>query len=154
MSGEPITAAGLEALEAELAELEGPRMQDLARKINSARAEGDLSENAEYHALKEEQGLVHSKILRLQERLRNAVVVEAQAAGDVVAFGVPFEVTLPNGQTKLWTIVGATEADIAAGRVSAESPVAKALLGAAVGATVEVAAPRGTQTYAVVRVVG
>lgn len=153
MSGEPITAEGLEALKAELAELEGPRMQDLARKINAARAEGDLSENAEYHALKEEQGLVHSKILRLQERLRNAVVVEA-AAGDVVSFGVPFEVTLPNGQTKVWTIVGATEADVSAGKVSAESPVAKALLGTAAGSTVEVAAPRGTQAYAVVRIVG
>lgn len=147
--GEPITAQGLEELKAELAALEGPRMQDLAKKINAARAEGDLSENAEYHALKEEQGLVHSKILRLQERLRSAVVVEASTSSDEVGFGSTVVVTMPNGKDKQFTIVGATEADTANGKLSAESPVAKALLGAKVGQTVQVETPKGAVDYAV-----
>ena len=146
--GEPITAKGLEELKAELAELEGPRMQDLARKINSARAEGDLSENAEYHALKEEQGLVHSKILRLQERLRSAVVVEASTSTDEVAFGSTVVVEGPRGE-QTFTIVGATEADARSGKLSAESPVAKALMGAKPGSVVQVQTPKGAQDFKV-----
>ena len=76
MPGEAITAEGLTNLKAEIADLEGPVRAALAVKIKAAREEGDLSENAEYHALKEEQGHLETKILRLTERLRNAVVVE------------------------------------------------------------------------------
>jgi transcription elongation factor GreA len=123
-------------------------MQDLARKISAARAEGDLSENAEYHALKDEQGHVHSKILRLQERLRNAVVVEAPAATDEVAFGGSVEVTDEStGKRVRWTLVGATEADVKTGKLSAESPVARALLGRKPGEAVQVQTPGGARTY-------
>ena len=87
-SGEPITAAGIEELKAELAELEGPRRQEMARRIKAARDEGDLKENAEYHTAKEDQAHMETRIKRLQERLQNAVVVEVDASsGDVFAFG-------------------------------------------------------------------
>ncbi len=149
IDGEPITAEGLQALKDELADLEGPRMQDLAKLINAARMEGDLSENAEYHALKDEQGLVQTKILRLKERLRNAVVVEVKAAGDVVTFGVPVTVKDEGGRSVTWTIVGPTEADIKSGKLSAESPVAQALLNTKVGQTVAVKTPKGDRPYTV-----
>lgn len=148
--GQAITPAGLAALEAELAELEGPVRHELSRKIKVAREEGDLSENAEYQALKNEQGLLETKIRRLRDRLRDAVVVEADADTGVVAFGSTVTVTdLGSGREQTFTIVGPTEADPRAGRLSAESPVARALVGAAPGQTVEVTTPGGVRAWRV-----
>jgi transcription elongation factor GreA len=145
-----ITREGLAALEAEIAELEGPVRVALAKKINAARAEGDLSENAEYHALKNEQAHLETKIARLRQRRQLAVVVEVDAASNVVAFGGTVRVTdLEAGREQTFTIVGPTEADLKTGRLSAESPVAKALLGAAPGDEVEVDTPRGTRRWRV-----
>jgi transcription elongation factor GreA len=142
--GEPITAEGLEALRAELAQLEGDGRREIAARIQAARELGDLSENAEYHIAKEDQAHHETKILRLQDRLRNAVVVEGDVAAGVVTFGVP--VTVRDevaGRTVTWTIVGPTEADVASGKLSAESPIAVALIGAGPGQTVEAKTPKG-----------
>jgi transcription elongation factor GreA len=150
MSDGAITAEGLAALKAQLAELEGPVRAELAKKIKAAREEGDLSENAEYHALKEEQGHLETKILRLQERLRSAVVVEADQEADVVAFGSTVRVTdLESGREQTYTLVGPTEADLKTGRLSAESPVAQALIGARPGDVVQVESPRGAREWRV-----
>lgn len=149
-SGEAITAEGLAALKAEIADLEGPVRAALAKKIKAAREEGDLSENAEYHALKEEQGHLETKILRLNERLRNAVVVEATADATVVTFGSTVRVTdLESEREQQFTLVGPTEADLKAGKLSSESPVARALMGAAPGDVVEVESPRGARRWRV-----
>jgi transcription elongation factor GreA len=146
-AGEPITAEGLEALKGDLERLEGEGRRDMAARILAARELGDLSENAEYHIAKEDQAHLETKILRLRERLRNAVVVETKAGGGgVVAFGSTVEVfDEATGSTQQWTIVGSTEADASAGRLSAESPVARALTGHAPGETVKVTTPRGAR---------
>ena len=152
--GEPITAAGIEDLRAELAELEGPARQQMAARIKVAREEGDLKENAEYHTAKEDQAHMETRIKRLQERLRNAVVVEVEAGGDAFAFGRSAEVLdESSGQANVWTLVGSTEADLSQGRLSAESPIGKALMDAQVGATVEVETPRGVKAFKVLKLV-
>ena len=150
-----ITAAGLAALNAEITELEGPVRVALAKKIKAAREEGDLSENAEYHALKEEQAHLETRIARLRGRREYAVVVEADAGTGVVAFGTTVRVTdVEAGREQTFTIVGATEADLKTGKLSAESPVARALLGAAPGDEVEVSTPGGTRRWRVDELVG
>ncbi len=151
--GEAITAEGLEALKAELHELETTSRQAIAKRISFAREMGDLKENAEYHIAKEDQGHLETKILRLQERLRNAVVVEPAGGGDEVGFGST--VTVRDETTEreaTYTIVGPTEADAATGRLSAESPVAEALMGAKVGSTIEVQTPRGARPMVVLEI--
>jgi transcription elongation factor GreA len=154
-SGEPITAAGIEELKAELEQLEGPARQEMARRIKVAREEGDLKENAEYHVAKEDQAHMETRIKRLQERLHNAVVVEVDAgAGDVFAFGLTAEVLDESkGETNAWTLVGSTEANLAEGRLSAESPIGRALMDTGVGATVEVETPRGKRAFKVLKLV-
>ena len=150
--GEPITAEGLEALKAELAQLEGDARREIARRIQVARELGDLSENAEYHIAKEDQAHLETKIKRLAEGLRNARVVEAPVDSDVVAFGTTVTVAdEESGREATWTLVGPTEADVSAGKLSAESPVAKALMGRRAGDEVEVHTPRGVRRQRVVR---
>ena len=154
-NGEPITAAGIEDLKAELAQLEGPARQEMAARIKVAREEGDLKENAEYHVAKEDQAHMETRIKRLQERLHNAVVVEVDAgAADSFAFGLSAEVLDEQSEkTNVWTLVGSTEANLAEGRLSAESPIGKALMNAKVGASVKVETPRGTKAFKVIKLV-
>jgi transcription elongation factor GreA len=143
-----ITPAGLEALEAELEQLQTVERQAMAARILAARDLGDLKENAEYHIAKEDQAHLETKIKRLRERLRNAVVVEANAHNATFAFGRTAEVLdEDSGKVHTWTIVGPTEADLAQGKLSSESPVANALLGRAVGDAVEVQTPGGPRKY-------
>jgi len=151
--GEPITAAGIEELRAELAHLEGPARHEMAARIKVARELGDLKENADYHIAKEDQAHMETRIKRLQERLRNAVVVEVdESAADVFAFGRTAEVLDESkGESNEWTLVGSTEADLASGRLSAESPIGRALLDAKVGATVMVETPRGERAFKVLK---
>jgi transcription elongation factor GreA len=152
--GEPITEQGLAELKAELAELETTARREIAQRILTARGHGDLSENGEYHAAKEDQALLETKISRLRQRLRSAVVVEAATEGDVFSFARPAEVRDEDtGELNTWTIVGATEADRSQGKLSAESPIAKALLDHAVGETVEVPTPKGVRRLTIVRLV-
>jgi transcription elongation factor GreA len=139
--GEPITAAGIEDLKAELEQLEGPARLEMAARIKVAREEGDLKENAEYHVAKEDQAHLETRIKRLQERLHNAVVVEVDAADEA------------NGKTNIWTLVGSTEANLSEGRLSAESPIGRALMNAKVGVTVKVETPRGERAFKVLKLV-
>jgi len=153
--GEPITAQGLEDLRTELADLEGPRREAMAARIKVAREEGDLKENAEYHVAKEDQAHLETRIKRLRERLHNAVVVEADgAAADAFSFGLTAEVLDEStGSVNTWTLVGSTEADLAAGRLSAESPIGRALRNAELGRRVEVETPNGVRTFVVQKLV-
>jgi transcription elongation factor GreA len=150
--GEAITAEGLESLKAELARLEGDARRDIAKRIQAARELGDLKENAEYHIAKEDQAHLETKIARLVERLRNAVVVEAAAGSDVVGFGSTVTVAdEESGREATYTLVGPTEANLAAGKLSSESPVAKALMGRRAGDEIQVHTPRGVRRQRVVR---
>jgi transcription elongation factor GreA len=152
--GEPITEAGLAALRAEIGELETVGRREIAARILTARGHGDLKENAEYHAAKEDQAHLETRILRLRQRWRNAVVVDvAQDAGMAFSFGRSAEVRdEETGELHVWTIVGATEADREQGKLSAEAPVGKALLDQPAGATVEVPTPRGTRRLKIERI--
>jgi transcription elongation factor GreA len=147
---EPITASGIEALRAELEELEGAGRREMAKRIRAARELGDLKENAEYHIAKDEQAHLETRIKRLRERLANAVVTEADTSASVFAFGRTAEVKdVTSGQTNTWTLVGATEADLKEGKLSAESPVGRALRDAPVGEDVSFETPGGVKTYRV-----
>ena len=149
---EQITAEGLVALRAEIQQLETEGRAAMALRIKAARELGDLKENAEYHIAKEDQAHLETKIARLNERLRNARVVKALVQSDVVVFGSTVTVAdEESGREATWTLVGPTEADIGAGKLSAESPVAKALMGRKPGDAVEVHTPRGVRRQRVVR---
>lgn len=153
-AAEPITAEGLRKLEAELEELQTTARRAIAERIRAARELGDLKENAEYHIAKEDQALLETKILRLRRRLSAAVIVEPDADGAELSFGRTAEVFDETaGATHTWTIVGAAEASIAEGKLSSESPVAKALLGRAVGDSVSVETPGGVRTYRIQRLI-
>lgn len=153
--GEPITEAGLAALKAEIAELESVGRREIAARILTARGHGDLKENAEYHAAKEDQAHLETRIRRLRRRWRNAVVVDvAEGPGVAFSFGRSAEVRDEDtGEVHTWTIVGTAEADIAQRKLSAESPVAKALLNRAPGDTVEVPTPRGKRRLTIERII-
>jgi transcription elongation factor GreA len=147
---EAITRDGVAALEREIEELEGPRRTEMAARIKAARELGDLKENAEYHIAKEDQAHLETRIKRLRERLKNAVIVDVDDGDDAFAFGRTAEVLDEgSGAVNTWTLVGSTEADLTAGRLSAESPIGRALRDARLGAPVEVETPKGTRTFVV-----
>jgi len=139
-----LTQAQKDALEAELDELQGPRRAAAIEAIATARSFGDLSENFEYHAAKNEQGLLEARIAKLRERLGNAVVVEHDT-DDHVGPGSIVEVADEQGETMEVTISSV-------GGVSTDSPLGSALLGATVGAVVDVHAPRGSWKARVVSI--
>jgi transcription elongation factor GreA len=148
-----MTPEGYQALKAELAELEGPARREIAERIKTAREWGDLKENAEYHDAKNDQAFLETRIKRLAARLRNAEVVERGAGDGGVQVGS--HVSLrdeASGRTVSYQLVGATEADVAAGRLSVESPLAQAALGRREGDVLVVRAPRGEMRYTVVAV--
>lgn len=152
--GYAITQEGLDALRAELEQLETVARSEIAARIKTAREWGDLKENGEYHSAKEDQAHLETRIKRLQERLRGAKVVEANAGpSGVVAFGSTVEVRdEQSGRVSTYTLVGAAEASAKDGRLSIESPVAEALLGARAGDAVTVTTPSGARVFHVVRV--
>ena len=124
------------------------------RAIKAARELGDLSENAEYHIAKNDQAHLETKIKRLRGKLKGAVVVEADTDADVFAFGRTAEVIDEAAErVETWTLVGSTEANLAEGRLSAESPVGRALMDTPAGEAVEVETPRGVKSYRVQRLV-
>ncbi len=145
--GELLTRAAHERLVAELAELEGPKRQEAVEAIATARAHGDLSENFEYHAAKNEQGLLEARIRVLRHRLHNASIVDekAAAASGVVTVGSRVELEREDGERLEVEITGH-------GGVSADSPVGRALLGKAPGDEIVVDAPRGRWRARVVSV--
>jgi transcription elongation factor GreA len=150
----PMTAGGYTALDEELKRLKTLERPAVIAAIGEARAHGDLSENAEYHAAKEDQAHLETRILRLRQRWRNAVVVDVEdGPGVVFSFGRSAEVLdEETGEVHVWSIVGGAEADREQGKLSAEAPVGKALLGHPAGATVEVPTPRGSRRLTIKRV--
>jgi transcription elongation factor GreA len=139
-----------ERLLAELDELTRVKRREVVERIKTAREHGDLKENAEYHAAREEQSFLEGRVQALEDRLRRAVVVDETATGRVL---IGSKVTVEVGGEELaYTIVGSTEADPAAGRLSSVSPVGAALIGATAGKEVDVKTPRGSVRYRVVSV--
>ena len=147
VEGERLTAKQADALREELAGLEGPRREEIVAAIKKAREFGDLSENFEYHAAKNEQGLLEARIRTLRARLDGAEIVE-QASGDTVGIGSVIDVEDDAGQTMTVEI----SAVGGAGTVSPTSPLGSALLGHTVGETVDVQAPRGAWRATVKRI--
>ncbi len=145
---EQLTRAQREQLEAELAELEGPRRKEIIEAIAVARAHGDLSENFEYHSAKNEQGLLERRITILRSRLQNAVEIDedAAAASNVVMVGSHVEIERDADGEKMTVEISSV------GGVSPESPVGRAVLGKAVGDKIVVEAPRGRWTGRVVSI--
>jgi len=149
-----MTAAGYGRLEDEIRRLKVVERPAVIQAISEARAHGDLSENAEYHAAKERQAWIEGQILELEDKFSRAEVIDvARLAGDTVKFGAT--VTLIDEDTeqkKTWQIVGDFEADVKSGKISISSPIARALIGKKKGDSVEVTAPGGARTYAIGRV--
>jgi transcription elongation factor GreA len=154
-NGEPITEQGIADLRAEIEQLEGPGRTEMAARIKTARELGDLKENAEYHIAKEDQAHLETRIKRLRERLRTAVVVVVDGSDERFAFGRTAEVLdQASGAVNTWTLVGSTEASLAEGRLSAESPIGRALLDAEPGKPVEVETPKGARIFVVQKLLG
>jgi transcription elongation factor GreA len=149
--GNQITQEGLAALEAELHHLENDARREMAERLRTARAWGDLKENSEYHDAKNAQAHLETKILRLRELRRNAVVVEPGAADGRVGLGTAVTVRdLESGRQTVHTLVSAAESDPAGGRLSIDSPLGRALAGARVGDQIAFDAPRGRRRLEIV----
>jgi transcription elongation factor GreA len=152
MDGTEMTAEGRDALQAEINRLETEERSRMAEQIKVARSWGDLSENAEYHAAKEAQAHLETRIAVLRERLVNAVVVE-RATGEEVGFGSTVDVRdEETGTERAYTLVAALESAPAEGRISVESPIAGALRGRRAGDIAEVKTPRGVRRLRIVAV--
>ena len=150
----PMTLGGYQKLEEDLRRLKNEERPAVIQAIAEARAHGDLSENAEYHAAKERQGWIESQILDLEDKYTRAEVIDvSKLDGKSVKFGAV--VTLIDEDTeeeKVWQIVGDLEADVKERRISISSPIARALIGKAEGDTVEVTAPGGAKSYEISKV--
>ncbi len=150
-----MTARGAELLRHELRRLRGEERPRVIRAIAEARGHGDLSENAEFHAAREQQGFIEGRIKEIEARLSNAEIIDVAqlpATGRVV-FGATVELAdAHSGAAVTYQIVGEDEADISAGRISIRSPIARALIGKVQGDVVDVSAPGKTRSYEVVSV--
>lgn len=149
-----MTTSGHARLEAELKQLKSVDRPDVIRAISEAREHGDLSENAEYHAAKERQGFIESRVMEIEDLLGRAQVIDvSKLNGDTIKFGAT--VTLVDEDTdeeKRYQIVGDHEADVKEGRVSISSPISRALIGKTVGDSVEVNTPGGGRAYEILKV--
>ncbi len=142
-----VTQEGLAKLKAELHELKTVRKREVANRIEKAKDLGDLSENAEYADAKDEMSFIDGRMIELEDTINRAKIIEAGGT-DVVNIGCTVEIE-GGGQKKTYTIMGSSEADPAAGRISNETPLARALLGKKVGDTIEVRLPSGAMTYTI-----
>jgi transcription elongation factor GreA len=148
----PMLAEGYEKLTADLKalRLERPKIVDA---IEEARAHGDLSENAEYHAAKERQGQVEAQIGDIEDRVSRAQIIDpASLSGDKVVFGATITVVDEDEKTHRYQIVGQTESDAKVGRISYDSPLGRALIGRQVGDEVEVTVPSGDRVYLIEKI--
>ena len=155
MSKVPITARGVEKLRAELRRLKTEDRPRIVQSIAEARAHGDLKENAEYHAAKEQQGFAEGRIKEIEAKLSNAQVIDVTAFGATgrVVFGATVDLEAEeDGRQVTYKIVGEDEADISAGMISVGSPIARAMIGREEGDVVVVAAPGGEVSYEIVAV--
>ncbi|MBK7250541.1 MAG: transcription elongation factor GreA [Gammaproteobacteria bacterium] len=149
MKRTPMTLRGAEQLRTELRRLKSEDRPRVIKAIAEARGHGDLSENAEYHAAREQQGFIEGRIGELETKLSNAEIIDTARLPDTgrVVFGTTVELVDEEGARRTVTIVGEDEADVRTGRVSITSPIARALVGRSEGDVVEVAAPGGPRSY-------
>jgi transcription elongation factor GreA len=155
MKRTPITLTGAEVLRAELKRLKTEARPAVIRQIAEARGHGDLSENAEYHAAREQQGFIEGRIGEIERKLGNAEVIDPStiSSNGKVVFGATVELEDQEGGARVvYQIVGEDEADIRAGRISVTSPIARALIGKSEGDVVDVTAPGGVHSYEIVAV--
>ncbi|HWD28896.1 MAG TPA: transcription elongation factor GreA [Rhizomicrobium sp.] len=150
----PMTAAGFKSLEDEINQLKTVDRHEIIKAIAEARAHGDLSENAEYHAAKERQSFIEGRVMELEDQIGRAEVIDvSKLTGSTVKFGAT--VTMEDedsGEKKKYQIVGDVESDVKHGRISLSSPIARALIGKGKGDTVEVSAPGGSHSYEILKV--
>ncbi len=155
MKRSPITVQGAERLRAELKRLKSEDRPAVIRAIAEARGHGDLSENAEYHAAREQQGFIEGRIGEIESKLGNCELIDVKslAQDGRVVFGVTVDLeSQADGAKVTYQIVGADEADIRLGLIAVTSPIARALVGKFEGDVVDVAAPGGTRSYEIVAV--
>ncbi len=146
-----LTPEGAAKLKAELAELTGPRREELAQRLRAAIQMGDLSENADYHKAKEDQGFLEGRIQEIEAVLRTALIVE-KTRSDVVAVGSRVTVQEDNYDPETYYVVGAKEADPRTSKISNESPIGKALMDHKVGDVVEADAPDGKIQFKILKI--
>ena len=155
MSKVPLTARGAELLREELRRLKNEERPRIVNAIAEARAHGDLRENAEYHAAKEQQGLIEARIRDIEAKLANAQIIDVtqlDANGRVVFGATVHLIDVESGESTKYQIVGEDESDIKDGLLSISSPIARALIGKQEGDTAEVVTPSGRRTYEIARV--
>jgi len=155
MKRSPMTLRGAELLRAELKRLKSEERPRVIKAIAEARSHGDLSENAEYHAAREQQGFIEGRIMEIETRLAAAEIIDVSKLAPTgrVVFGSTVELEdQDEGAAVTYQIVGEDEADIRAGRVSVTSPIARALIGRMSGDVVDVSAPGRTRSYEIVSV--
>lgn len=150
----PMTRAGYEKLEEDLRRLKAVERPKIVKEIELARAHGDISENAEFHAAKERQSHIEGRVRALEDKLARAVVIDPSGQSlEEVRFGVTVALEdTETGDRVTYTILGEEESDVANGRISVASPVARALLGKAVGDSVTVRVPKGVRTLEVLEI--
>ena len=150
----PMTAGGYKALEDEINHLKTVERPTIIRMIEEARAHGDLSENAEYHAAKERQAFVEGRVVELEDKLSRADIIDvSKLSGTTVKFGATVTLMDEDTDAKVkYQLVGDLEANAKNGRISISSPIARALIGKSKGDTVEVAAPGGARSYEILKV--
>ena len=150
----PMTAAGFKSLEEEVNHLKNVERHEIIKMIADARAHGDLSENAEYHAAKERQGFIEGRVLELEDQIGRAEVIDvSKLSGSTIKFGAT--VTLVDEDTdekRKYQIVGDVESDARHGRISLSSPIARALIGKTKGVSIEVVTPGGAKAYEVKKI--
>src|SRR5215475_9605642 len=155
-SGEriPMTQSGFKALEDEITHLKNVERPAVIRMIAEARAHGDLSENAEYHAAKERQAFIEGRVMDLEDKLSRADVIDvSKLSGKTVKFGAIVTLADEDTDAKVkYQLVGDLEADAKKGKISISSPIARALIGKSKGDTVEVSAPGGARSYEILKV--
>jgi transcription elongation factor GreA len=147
-----LTPEGAEKLQAELEELKGPRREDLSARLRSAIQMGDLSENADYHKAKEDQGFLEGRIQELEAILRNSVIIEKTKSTGVVMIGSQVTIQEEGFDPESYHLVGPTEADPRQGRISHESPIGRALMDKKVGDIAEAETPGGKIKFKIIKI--
>ncbi len=149
-----MTAAGHDSLQTEIKQLKSVERPRIIKAIAEARAHGDLSENAEYHAAKEQQGMTEARVLDLEDKLSRAEVIDvSKLSGDTVVFGATVLLVDEDTDEEIaYQIVGEVESDVKKGKISITSPLARALIGKTVSDSVEVSTPGGGKSYEILKV--
>lgn len=149
-----MTAEGYQALDAELKRLKTEERPSVIQAIAEARAHGDLSENAEYHAAKERQAFIETRVAEIEDKIARSQIIDvSKLSGKQIKFGATVNlIDEDSGDKSKYKIVGEDEADVKAGKVSITSPIARALIGKEEGDVVEVMAPGGAKSYEIVKV--